>query len=227
VCTVSWSHESDGGYQLLCNRDEKRTRKHVIEPRLHCTGGTRYIAPVDGDFGGTWIGVNELAVSVCLLNGYGVPRGHVSRGLLVIELLRSRSAAGAVESAATRDLAQFSPFTVLALEPGRPAALCVWDGTLSRIFADGEAFVPLVSSSLDQFAAEQARKRAFEQAESLDSFHRDHLDGPSAYSPCMHRNDAETVSFSRVHVSRSEITLAYSPAAPCRRLPPITRTIAR
>jgi hypothetical protein len=227
MCTVSWSHESHGGYQLFCNRDEKRTRKDAIEPRLHRVGGTQCIAPLDGDFGGTWIGVNELGVSVCLLNRYGVPRGRVSRGLLVLEVLGSATAADAVQSAVTRDLAQFSPFTLLALEPGRPAALCIWDGVLSRILTNADSFVPLVSSSLDQRGAEQARKRAFEQAESLESFHRDHLDGASAYSPCMHREDAETVSFSRVHVSRSQISLAYSPAPPCRRVPPVTRTIPR
>ena len=33
MCTVSWIHDKDG-YQLLCNRDEKLTRKPALEPRL-------------------------------------------------------------------------------------------------------------------------------------------------------------------------------------------------
>ena len=31
MCTVSWVHEEDG-YQLLCNRDEKRTRTQALSP---------------------------------------------------------------------------------------------------------------------------------------------------------------------------------------------------
>jgi hypothetical protein len=228
MCTVSWSQSSDGGYQLFCNRDEKRTRKAAIAPQLRTTGGTRFIAPLDGNFGGTWIGVNEYGVAVCLLNRYDrAAPGQVSRGLLVIDLLSSRSAAEAIQSAATRDLPQFSPFNLVALEPALPAALCVWDGKLSRVFLDAGAFLPLASSSRDQHGAEQARRRAFKEAESLEHFHRDHLDGPSAYSPCMHREDAETVSFSLVNVGPSEISLSYSPGPPCRHVPPLVQAIPR
>src|SRR4051812_25136028 len=125
MCTVSWSHESDGGYQLLCNRDEKRTRKSAVAPGLRTAGGTRFIAPLDGDFGGTWIAVNEHGVSICLLNRYDTTaRGWVSRGLLVLDLMgSSRSATEAVQSAARRYLSQFSPFTLVALQPNSPAAL--------------------------------------------------------------------------------------------------------
>jgi hypothetical protein len=228
MCTVSWLHESDGGYKLFCNRDEKRTRKAAVAPLLQRAGGTRFIAPLDGEFGGTWIGVNEHGLSVCLLNRYDrAPRGRVSRGLLVLDLLGSRSAAEAVQSAAERDPGEFSPFTLAVLEPASATAVCVWDGAVAQIFPDGDALMPLVSSSRDQKGAEKARKTAFRQAESPEHFHRAHMDGPSAYSPCMHREDAETVSFSRVNVSASEISLSYSPAPPCRRVLPFIQTIPR
>ena len=155
MCTVSWLHESDGGYKLFCNRDEKRTRKAAAAPQLQTARGTRFIAPLDAECGGTWIGVNEHGVSVCLLNRYDrAARGRVSRGLLVLDLLGSRSAAEAVQSIAERDLGQFSPFTLAVLEPAFPAALCLWDGTVPQIFLDADALVPLVSSSRDQKAAE-------------------------------------------------------------------------
>jgi hypothetical protein len=228
MCTVSWLHESDGGYRLFCNRDEQRTRKAAVPPQLQMARGTRFIAPIDGVFGGTWLGVNEHGVSVCLLNRYDrAARGRVSRGLLVLDLLGSRSAVEAVQSAADRDLSEFSPFTLAVLEPASPTALCVWDGAVARIFPDADALMPLVSSSHDQKGAEKARKTAFQQAESPDHFHRAHMDGPSAYSPCMHREDAETVSFSRVNVSASEISLSYSPAPPCRLVLPFIQTIPR
>jgi hypothetical protein len=228
MCTVSWLREGNCGYKLFCNRDEKRTRKAAFAPQLQTARGTRFIAPLDAECGGSWIGVNEHGVSVCLLNRYDpAARGRISRGMLVLDLLGSRCAAEAVESAAERDLCEFSPFTVAVLEPAAPTALCVWDGTVPQIFLDADALMPLVSSSRDQQGVEQARKRAFQQAESLERFHREHLDGPSAYSPCMHRDDAESVSFSRVKVSPSEITLAYSPGPPCRRISPSIHTIPR
>jgi hypothetical protein len=228
MCTVSWSHQHDGGYQLFCNRDEKRTRKNAVAPQLQTARGTRFIAPLDGECGGTWIGVNEHGISVCLLNRYDrVARGRVSRGLLVLDLLGSRSGVEAVQSAAERDLDDFSPFTLAVLEPASPTALCVWDGTVPQIFPDADALVPLVSSSYDQKGAEKARQIVFQQAESLEHFHRMHMDGPSAYSPCMHREDVETVSFSRVNVSASEISLSYSPAAPCRHVLPSVQIISR
>ena len=33
MCTVSWVHQP-GGYHLVCNRDEKRTRPTALTPRL-------------------------------------------------------------------------------------------------------------------------------------------------------------------------------------------------
>ena len=52
MCPVSWVHE-EGGYQLLCNRDEKRTRAQAASPRIDVTEGVRFIAPVDADRGGS------------------------------------------------------------------------------------------------------------------------------------------------------------------------------
>src|ERR1700693_4285949 len=92
MCTISWIHDKDG-YQLLCNRDEKLTRKSAVEPRLAVRNGTRFLAPVDGDFGGTWIATNEFGISVCLLNGAGDQHNVRSRGLLIPDLISAPSVA--------------------------------------------------------------------------------------------------------------------------------------
>src|SRR6266496_5302779 len=105
MCTASWTYQQDG-YYLLFNRDEKRTRKGASPPRLLTRDGVRFLAPADGDFGGTWIGVNEFGVSACLLNGAnltgteiraGSSRGGRSRGLLLLHLLKAPSAAALCE----------------------------------------------------------------------------------------------------------------------------------
>jgi hypothetical protein len=51
----------------------------------------------------------------------------------------------------------------------------------------------------------------------LMDFHTSHAPIPSAYSPCMHRDNADTVSFSRVTVADGVIEFAYFPKSPCAR----------
>jgi hypothetical protein len=49
MCTVSWVH-GDGGFDLLCNRDEKHTRARAAGPAWYSRGGVQYLAPVDGEW---------------------------------------------------------------------------------------------------------------------------------------------------------------------------------
>ncbi len=52
------------------NRDEALTRGPELPPRRHVGEGVPWIAPVDSDRGGTWMGVNQYGVAACLLNAY-------------------------------------------------------------------------------------------------------------------------------------------------------------
>src|SRR5262245_19361134 len=95
MCTVSWVHD-DRRYQIFCNRDEKLTRLPATDPQFLCRDGVRFVAPIDGDFGGTWLAANEFGVSVCLLNGSARSRGaagsqHRSRGQIVLDLASAKS----------------------------------------------------------------------------------------------------------------------------------------
>jgi Transport and Golgi organisation 2 len=232
VCTVSWIHE-DGGYQLFCNRDEKISRALALGPRVAARAGVRFVAPIDGDFGGAWIGVNEFGVSLCLLNGIPRLAGRVpaplrSRGLLLLDLLSATCLAEINERVWRQDLSPFTPFTLAVLEPGLPAAVVEWNGEETAIVPYGDPYMPLVSSSFDQAGVLTSRREELARAtgsvarldsDVLHAFHKSHGDRPSAYSPCMHRADAETVSFTHVRVTESAVTLTYTPAAPCRRLP--------
>jgi hypothetical protein len=221
---VTWIF-SDDGYELRANRDEKFTRAPAAGPRTYGRAGVRFIAPTDGDFGGTWVGVNELGLSLCLLNRVGLP-GQTSRGLLVLDLLSSVSIDDASARLLAADVSAYGPFTLAMIERRGRTAVFDWDGR--EIGARGEPRPPLVSSSFDPAGVQSTRRREFARladtpagldARALESFHESHSDGASAYSPCMHRPDAETVSFSRVRVSMSEVEFYYTPAAPCRGVP--------
>jgi hypothetical protein len=223
MCTVTWLHERDG-YELFFNRDERRTRKPASPPTLRELRGVWYTAPADGDHGGSWIGVNELGLSLCLLNSYDVPAGAppagdwTSRGLLLLDLMDSPSRAAVCDRLAGADLADYQPFTLAVFEAGAPALAARSDGCTLRI--DPDASPPLVSSSFDFAAVDRARRRQLRRAGALDQsslrlFHGSHLPAPGPFSVCMHREDAETVSFSRVRVDAETIVLEYQDGAPC------------
>jgi hypothetical protein len=240
MCTVSWIHDNDG-YQLFFNRDEKRTRKKAMMPRLAVRDGVRFLAPVDGDFGGTWIATNEFGVSVCLLNGTNLtrsggcqPRTARSRGLLLLDLISSSSVAAVVERIRQAELAAFAPLTLAFLETGKPTALVEWNGWQKTFVSQSDACFMLTSSSFD---TEEVRKRRQQEFHGLSAsgapgdaalfitFHQSHSPHRSAYSVCMHRPDAETVSFSRVRVSPVQTNFFYTPAAPCESVPEMHLTL--
>ena len=54
MCTASWLQQ-DGGFQLLCNRDEKRTRVAAVAPAAEWIDGVRVLAPRDEQGGGAWV----------------------------------------------------------------------------------------------------------------------------------------------------------------------------
>ena len=238
MCTVSWIQQP-GGYHLFSNRDEKLTRGRAFAPRLQAEFGVRYIAPVDPESGGTWIAVNEFGVTFCILNAQAdcpVAPPQSSRGLVIRELVWVRCADDGAFLLGQLDLTGFAPFTLALLEPGRPAALAHWSGRRVTIAGDGEPQMPLTSSSYDaagvrRFRLQEFARRAGPAARVdpalLYEFHASHGTSPNAYSPCMHREDAETVSFSWVVVTPEEVRFLYSPSAPCRRSPYQQKLLAR
>jgi hypothetical protein len=187
----------------------------------------RFLAPIDGDFGGTWIAVNELGLSLALLNrGLGSP-AQLSRGLLVMNLIGAPTLPDVTERFAASDLSDFAAFTLLGLAPGRPAVLFNWNGREPTFIADADEYMPLVSSSVDSAGCAAQRRSALESIRAkspqlhpgaLLAFHRSHSPAPSAHSVCMHRDDAQTVSFTWVTVDGAGANMYYSPGSPCRSL---------
>jgi hypothetical protein len=217
-----------GGFDLMCNRDENRTRRRAMPPTVRELRGVRFIAPTDGDFGGTWVGANEFGIAVSLLNRYeaGAVAGgdEISRGLLVLDLMDAQSRLAVRERLGAIVLSRFRPFTLVALAPGEPALVAKWTGRTCLFEYDGEYSMPLVSSAVDGAAVEAWRRgllvgepaRVDDLAsEDLDAFHRSHDPSAGSYSVCMHRDDAETVSLSHVSVRADSVRISYTDGAPC------------
>jgi hypothetical protein len=226
VCTASWLRR-DGALRLLFNRDELRSREPALPPAVRGEAGSRWIAPRDGRAGGTWIAAGERGVALALLNrSEGVrPEGAASRGLLIPALLPAESPEALLERLARHDLRAFAAFRLLALWRDLPHGVVAgWNGTaLDRAALDAEAGL-LCSSSLGDERVTLSRGTVWKRmrggacdwnAERHATFHRDHSPEPSAWSVCMHRDDARSVSLTEIELGRDAVHLVYHDAPPC------------
>ena len=229
MCTVSWIHREDG-YLLLFNRDELRSRKPASPPRIEKRNEVAFIAPLDGDHGGSWIAVNQFGLTLCLLNRFDdsrdtMPRDYKSRGLLIRELTDCSDLTVVRQRLDRVNLDHFRPFTLVSLIGSFPAMLIEWTGNERRAEANAEQLMPIASSSMRDGNVVLQRKQQFRQmaferggvdADLLLEYHRTHLPERGPASVCMHRSDARTVSMSKVTVTREMVELAYHPGSPCQ-----------
>ncbi len=232
MCTLSWL-PSRHGYTVWFNRDERVTRARGIAPERGSQHGVAFIAPQDGEAGGTWIGANALGVTVCLANRYhdgpgatvAQARARVSRGRLVPSLLGSRNTNVLSATLKGAELEVYEPFTVAAFAVGAPAHLLAWNGAELTSWTESDPGIILTSSAVDQMTVAQARHTTLAAALAqegnrlmpavLDRLHASHIPSPSGLSVCMHREDARTVSLSRVEVGPDTIRFQYTPGPPC------------
>lgn len=238
MCTVTWVRRPDG-YDLLCNRDERLTRLRATGPEAREVRGLRTISPADGDFGGTWITVNELGVTLALLNAYGddvaePPAGWTSRGLLLADLADSDDALDARRRILDRDLSVFRPFLIVIATPHRSPTQVRWSGRSLEV--DGDVRPPIVSSGGDERAARDARREQLEtllrtarrpNLALLEGYHRSHEPERGPLSVCVHAEDAATVSLSVVSVREAMIAFRYEAGSPCERAEPEEMAMAR
>ncbi|HEX6643251.1 MAG TPA: hypothetical protein VF037_01155 [Gemmatimonadales bacterium] len=233
MCTLSWL-PLDGGHLVWHGRDERTTRQPGEPPSLVTRGGVRALAPRDPDAGGTWVGVNELGLTFGLANLYPpegvaaapVPVGLVTRGRIIDDLLPAECARSAADLLAGMDPTVFAPFTLAVLEPGGVPALHRWDGAAMTHRTVTMPGLLLTSSGAGR-AVEELRVAEYARlapgspprAEDIEAIHRSHLESLGADSFCMHREEAQTASLTRVRVGPDAIEMTYVPGPPCRTEP--------
>lgn len=231
MCTVTWSLREDG-YDLLFNRDELRSRKRAVPPKRGQLNGVEYIAPIDRDAGGTWIGVNECGLTLCLLNYYkhrpNKSKGFrfTSRGLFLLSLLDCTNLETVKKRLQRADVSHLRPFVVLAVDNNCFPISLTWTGAEVRRQFDSPVRPPLSSSSFNTDAVIENRMQVFTRFSSpeddkcdvdeLLQYHKSHIPKRGPYSVCMHRDDAKTVSFTRIKATRKTVELGYAAGSPCR-----------
>lgn len=229
MCTATWLRHHDR-LHLFFNRDEERRREPALPPRKLVAGGVRCLAPQDGRAGGTWILASEHGLALALLNRSegkrpdGSPR---SRGELPLELAGASEPVDFEAALGRADLTTFPPFTLLALWSDPAAgAVAAWDGVRLDCRATDPTAGMLCSSGLGDEPARRQREASWrrwrERAGTEWSprhhrdLHRSHEPRPHAFSICMHREDAATLSMVEIEIDDARARLAYRPGPPCR-----------
>lgn len=229
MCTLTW-RVTPGGYQILFNRDEQKTRSIARPPQAFSKQDSVALMPIDPDGQGTWVATNNHGLSLCLLNfyqGQTPSSAKQSRGQLVRQLAYCQNHSQVVEQLTAINWSDYPPFSLLIFDPEKLTSSCqipaiIWNGleVLHR-----EQSSPITSSSFEFEQVQAARLEHFNhQAKhqtqpsfcQLLTYHTSHSPQAGAHSVCMHRDDAQTVSLTMINVEANRITMDYQPGSPCQ-----------
>jgi hypothetical protein len=134
--TESGSSGPRGGFRVVCNRDEIRSRPPATPPEWRIVdapgtadwqaGAVQAIWPTDTAAGGTWIAAAESGLVLCLLNlNPDAPpvlppeETMLSRGSVIPSLIGARDAEAAARGVASLELDRMAPFRLVAVAPVR------------------------------------------------------------------------------------------------------------
>jgi len=218
------------------NRDEKRSRAAAVPPSIVDVNSARAIFPREPN-GGTWIAANDGGVCVALINWYRINREPgrdvMSRGQVVRELAGKSTTAEIAEAVMNLPLHRLRPFRLIAVVP-LEQRVTEWRWNLEQLIARKHDWQMQhwFSSGFNEERAERERERVCTAARDrrslagLRQLHRSHRPKRGPFSICMHRDEAATVSYTEVAVSRRRATMRYKPGPCCSNRSPITRAIS-
>ncbi len=234
MCTliIAWRVFDDAPICVAANRDEAVDRPS--SPPTIREGPPAVLAPRDDRAGGTWIGYNDSGLFAAITNRWTSGEGERSRGLLVDDCLRERSANDAVESVETElDQRSYAPFHLL-LADSSTCVLITHDGaggylshqlspgvhTVVNVGFDGNWFVPNGRPDAGRQQARNAERihrelqiRSDETAEQW-TMRAGSILGDHEYGVCIHANGFGTRSSSLLRLG-DERVFAYADGPPC------------
>lgn len=221
MCTISWFHQPEG-YTLFFNRDESRQRQPGLPPEAVTSNGIPCLCPRDPEGGGTWLLVNQHGLTLGLLNYYEAevdyrPAQPKSRGRLPLACAACASLEAVKSHFRTLDLAAYPPFHFLALDRQVQALLLTWNGRGKQWSRPAGEDLPLSTSSFETGAVLRARRDWYHKCikkfptvpESLEYFHTSNQPKPDTHAVLMTRDNARTVSVTRVDVNGNGVRMSY------------------
>jgi len=228
MCTLTVVTGNDT-YRIAMNRDEKTARGAGMPPEMHEFDATRAIYPNDGD-GGTWIAANDCGVALALLNWNDIaaPGKAVktrSRGRVIPALIDSRTLWDLRAVFSASNFTGMLPFRLVGVFPSeREIWEWRWNSTQLAFQVHEWKLRHWFSSSLSDNQAERLRGLACRDAQHesdvgsvswLRRLHASHGSGAGPFSLCVHREDAKTLSYSEVVVTREQVQMGHFRGSPC------------
>ena len=209
---------------VTMNRDERRTRQE--SGILHSPdSATKTVYPVDQEAGGTWFGVNEYGVILCLLNQYhsdNVPNPK-SRGIIIPQALRLGKFSKVRHCLETMDCRFFNPFDLFLIRKKRIIRFS-WDG--GDMIIEQVKAKPWFLFSSSSFYTEEVlayRQSLFwawaeemggmepDPQEILRGFHMIQLPGMETHSILMEREVSHTKSIIQAETVKQNMSVNYYP----------------
>lgn len=183
--------------------------------------------PIDPASSGTWVGVNEHGLALTLLNYNPAkpPTGRdLSRGSVIPQLLHASSVDEVFALAKSIEAHRMMPFRLVACDG---LSLMLWRSTepieLAEVGRWSRTPVMWTSSGLGDHVVEGPRRELFEAwfgdepdayLDRQDTFHRHRWSDREHLSISMHREEARTVSYTRVEIDTDAVTMTYHPDRP-------------
>jgi hypothetical protein len=238
MCTVSFVPKSSGFY-LAMNRDEKLARFTALPPIIANFDSHRTVFPREPN-GGTWIAANDTGVCVALINWHTIKReparSIASRGQVVRAMVAKSSLDEVDRALYGLPLNKLRPFRLIAIVPSAKKVM-EWHWDLDQLSSRKRAWAKRhwFSSGFDEVTTQLKREQVCKSASRQNSageldwmrrLHRSHLPTRGAFSICMHRSDAATVSYTEVVVSGRHATMRYKSGPSCSRAAMAVKTMA-
>lgn len=137
MCTATYV-PIESSFLFGANRDEHLKRKNALPPQFTRINDKQALYPVDGEKGGTWVGILENCLMACLLNGAFEPYTpqppyRKSRGLIIPELFKYGDPESFLQNT---DFTGIEPFTLLMMpnaHSGQQICELRWDGRQKHV----------------------------------------------------------------------------------------------
>ena len=223
MCTLSFI-PNESGYLVGMNRDEHHGRARPFPPALF--GNAIY--PYEPGTRGTWLAVNSNGLTLALLNKNedgALPVKLRSRGELIPALISAESLADVHRLLVEVGFKGMWPFRLIAISP-EEREICEWlrGAELTKNHYDWRPR-HWFSSGMSDIEANRVRSvvvdQAWQQPDAgslswLRTLHQSHEPQRGAYSICVHRNDASSVSYSEIVYETGNTTFRYASGFPCQ-----------
>ena len=227
MCTLIVLHRcvSEAPLVVAANRDEYFDRP-AEGPALRNTPDGTVLAPRDQRAGGTWLGLNEHGLFAAVTNRRcdAPDPNRRSRGLIVMDALRARSAQQAADEIERLESHTYNPFNLVVAD-ALTAHVFSYVGDVERMdLAPGPHVVgnvhpgatdsPKITRLRDEVANASRSERVLDD---LAEVCRSHAGAGPLEATCVHGEGYGTRSSTLLRLGNDDGELLYASGAPCAR----------